>query len=194
MNDLRLVSLAVLSLVLGGCPPKAPPPEAAPVATGVPTAGVISVQVDPAVAAQAKTKGPSRAEEAVLRALDDAQPRAVSCYTAALQNDPNLYGDVVVRLVLDAEGRVTEASSVMDTVGDRELVSCVERLAHALSYPEPGGEGLSLRYPFLFTSNLTPPEVVRAMKVHHGLIHDEPGTADIEAPERQPLQGTVETW
>lgn len=197
MNHLRSSSIVILSLAVIGCAPKVAPPAAAPEAASgaVPTAGVIEVQVDPVAAAQAKPTGPDKAEQAVLEALVAAQPRATSCYTAALEADPYLYGEVVVRLALDAEGRVLEAVSLMDTVGDRELVSCVERLAHALSYPAPGGEGLSLRYPFLFTSNLTPPEVVRAMKAHHGLIEEgTPGTVDIEAPGRVPDEGTIEGW
>jgi hypothetical protein len=127
--------------------------------------------------------------------LDGARERAVSCYTRALQSDPRLYGEVRIRLNLDATGRVVEALSIMDTVGDRELVGCVERLVQAQHYPAPGGEGLSLRYPFLFTSDLTPPEVVRAMKLQHGLIEEELPGLDLETLDGGPTgQGTIDTW
>ncbi len=183
--------LALLLLV--GCPPAQVEPEAA-VPSSAPAAGVIQIQVDPEVKAQVAPKGPSPAEQRVLGALDEGRARAASCYQAAVARDPYLYGEVVLRLALDAQGRVLQAESVMDTVGDRELVSCVERLAQALAYPAPGGEGLTLRYPFLFTSDLTPPEVIRAMQLHHGLLDEERPSVEAGAPEHVPEPGTVETW
>ena len=194
----RPVSIcAPLFLALSvGCPAQVPPEAPVPSAGPAPTAGVVSVQVDPAAVAQApSSRGPSAAEERVLQVLDGARERAISCYTRALQADPYLYGEVQMRLVLDAEGRVVEASSRMDTVGDLELVRCVERSVQGQHYPAPGGEGLTMRYPFLFTSDLTPPEVVRAMKANAGLLEEEPRGLDLETLEGGPTDhGTVETW
>ena len=183
------------SLLCGACLERVPPaPAAAPAPAPVPVAGIVRVQVDPAQRAQAQPKGPSAAELAVLAALDEARPRATSCYQAALVRDPYVYGEVLVRIALDPAGRVEDASAVLDTVGDRELVACVERLTQALRYPAPAGSGLQLRYPFLFSSDLTPPEVVRAMMAQHGLLQEDALEADMEAPERAPAPGTLETW
>jgi hypothetical protein len=179
-----------------GCPEKVPPTAPVPAAAPAPTAGVVSVEVDPeAVARAGASREPVGVEERVLQVLDGARERAVSCYTQALQANPYLYGEVLVRLVLDADGGVIEASSRMDTVSDLELVHCVERLVQGQHYPAPGGEGLELRYPFLFSSDLTPPEVVRAMKAAHGLLDEEPEGLDLETLDGGPTgHGTVETW
>jgi TonB family protein len=184
---------AVALLALVGCPPKVPPGVAPPVAALPPAAGVVQVQVDPTLARQNPARKPP-AEVAALQVLDGARPRAASCYQAALARDVAIHGEVLVRVVIDPGGRVRSVEAVMDTVGDRELVSCVERLVEALRFPAPGQEGLNLRYPFLFSTDLTPPEVVRAMLAAHGLIEEEAQRVDVEDPERESSSGTVETW
>jgi outer membrane biosynthesis protein TonB len=157
---------------------------------------LVQVQIAPEqkAAAVAAPKGPTPVEEAALRVLDEARPRAATCYQAALARDVNIYGEVLVRIAVGSDGRVTEAASSLDTVGDHDLVTCVEDMVRALSFPAPGGDGLTLRYPFLFSSDLTPPEVVRAMLEQHGLLPQEPADPDIDAPDRIPPSGTVETW
>ncbi len=198
MSRLRPVMSGAVVLALAvGCPEKAPPESAVQQPGEPPTAGVVSVQVDPeAVARALAEKGPSEGELAVLRALDGARERAVSCYTQALQKAPYLHGEVLMRLKLDADGQIIEASSRMDTVGDLDLVGCVERLVQAQRYPAPGGQGIELRYPFLFTSDLTPPEVVRAMKANHGLLEgEEQQGLDLDTLDgADPSTGTIDTW
>ncbi len=190
-------ALPLAALLLAGCLEKVPPETPVSTSSGTPPAvGVVEVQVDPEAVARAMAeRGPSDIELAVLKVLDASIARATSCYTKALQADPYLYGEVIVRLVLDADGGIVEAASSMDTVGDAELVSCVERLVQAQRFPAPGGQGFTLRYPYLFTSDLTPPEVVRAMKVHHGLIEDELPGLDLETLDgADPSTGTIDTW
>ncbi|MFH1468721.1 MAG: AgmX/PglI C-terminal domain-containing protein [Pseudomonadota bacterium] len=190
-----LPSILAASVLLCGCPPKAPPESAVP-AGPPPAVGVVQVQIDPVqrAAAAAAPKGPTPVEQAALRVLDEARPRVTTCYQAALARDVNTYGEVLVRIVVDGEGRVTEAAASLDTVGDRELVTCVEDLVRSIAFPAPGAAGLTLRYPFLFSSDLTPPEVVRAMMEQHGLLPREPNDPDVDDPERTPPTGTVETW
>jgi len=202
MSNLRPVMsgslLAIFATVtLCGCLEQVPPESAVPAITGTPpSAGLVSVTMDPEALAKALAeRGPSDIEMGVLRVLDTASDRAASCYTKALERDPYLYGEVLLRLDLDAEGRVSQAASSMDTLGDQDLVGCVERLVQALHFPAPGGEGMSLRYPFLFTSDLTPPEVVRAMKANHGLLEDEAPGLDLETLDgADPSTGMYDTW
>jgi len=133
------------------------------------------------------------AEGQARAALEASLPRARACYEEALARSAWVYGEVVVRITVRADGTVEDAASVLDTVGDPALVSCVERTAQAASLPAPGAGGLVLRYPFLFTSDVTPPEVVRALRQQYGLLPEDDAPA-IEAPQRAPAPGTVETW
>jgi hypothetical protein len=191
----RLASLTVGAVLLVGCPDKTPPQAVIP-AGHAPSAGVISVQLNPELAASAAApRGPSPSEQAVLAVLDAARERAVSCYAAALERDPRLYGEVVIKLELDVDGGIVQAGAILDTLGDRDMVGCVERLVQAQRFPAPGVEGYTLRYPFLFSTDHTPLEVVRAMKAQHGLIEEEPAGLDLETIDGGATRhGTVETW
>ena len=193
---LRYASCAALLSSPFACAHQTPPPEP-PVPKASSKAGVTLVQVavDPGAAHVPPPRVDDDAEAAIIAVLDQAQPRAVSCYQAALKRDPYVYGEVLVRLELGDDGALKAAEAVMDTVGDNELVSCVERLVASLRYPRPRSALEAIRYPFLFTSDLTPPEVVRAMKAADGLIEEEEqGTVDVDAPDGGPPVGTVETW
>ncbi|MBN1335876.1 MAG: AgmX/PglI C-terminal domain-containing protein [Deltaproteobacteria bacterium] len=126
-------------------------------------------------------------------ALESSLPRIRACYDEALARRPEIYGEVVLRIAVQPDGSVQDAVSVLDTVSDPQLVRCVERAAHAARLPAPGPEGLLLRFPYLFTSTRTPPEIVRALQRQHGLLpREEPPAAD--APPLLPAPGTVETW
>lgn len=163
--------------LLGACAPHAArPPEA------LPRAGVVEV----------KRESPTVPErDAVLRVLALANPTA--CYEAALARDPAAYGEVVVRFRIGAAGLVEDSVPTFSTLGDDVAERCVADAVRRLQFPAPSHPGLTVVYPFLFTSDGTPPEVARALKLRYGLVTDDP-EIDLTDPKAEPPPGVVLVW
>lgn len=135
--------------------------------------------------------------EKMLAVLDQANPSFQACYTQALARDPRAYGQVTLRVVLDATGQVQQGVALLSTLGDADAEACVEQAAQALVFPAPSRPGLAMRYPVVFTSQLTPPEVTRALLLNNGLLTLEEEEAALQeaAQTGEPLEkGWVETW
>ncbi len=165
-------ALAVATLT--GCAPKAPP---APV-----TAGGFVQAVAPA-------SGDTRAQ---MRAVLDSAPVA-PCYTEALARAPDVWGEVVVELELDATGAVRAAGVHLTTLSDEPLIGCVLHVARSLRFAPPPQAGLLLRYPWVFTSDRTPPEAARALRVRYA---DEAPVPPGDPHDRRTpaAPGTVTLW
>jgi hypothetical protein len=148
-----------------------------------------------------------KGEEVVSQAMSDkdrifevfraSQAKMTACYLPALEREPMLYGELVVGLSLSAEGEATEAKLVFATIGDEEMQGCVLAKAQALQFPALRRDKVTVSYPYLFTTDRTPSEVVRALKVRHGLIPPSPvGKGDL-SPDAEPARGQdgwYETW
>lgn len=129
--------------------------------------------------------------------LDQANPAFQACYTQALARDPLAYGQITLRVVLDAQGQVEQGTALLSTLGDAQAEACVEEAARALVFPAPSRPGLAMRYPVVFTSQLTPPEVTRALLLNNGLLTLEEEEAALQeaAQTGEPLEKDwVETW
>ena len=153
--------LLVLLSALLGCAPKKP--AVAVPAAPAPSAGLVELR-------GVATKPPLR--ELLLRGLATAD--VTPCYAAALGRDPRAYGEIVVDFTVAASGAVEAASVHLSTLGDAEAEACVLRAVQALRFPGATSECLEVMYPFVFTSDATPPEVARALKVRYGLVPAEP--------------------
>lgn len=129
--------------------------------------------------------------------LDQANPAFQACYSQALARNPKAYGQITLRLVLDESGQVQQGVALLSTLGDAQAEACVEQAAQALVFPPPSRPGLAMRYPVVFTSQLTPPEVTRALLLNNGLLTLEAEEAALQkaAQSGEPLEkGWVETW
>ena len=74
-----------------------------------------------------------------------------AAYEKALKRSPRLAGKLVIRLVIGANGRVTEASVVEDTIGDADLARAIVGVVRRFRFPRPsGGTTVEVRYPFVF--------------------------------------------
>jgi hypothetical protein len=167
--------VTLLALVaLTACSPKAPP-------TTLASGGFVQ--------AVAPASGDTRLR---MRVALDAAPVA-PCYEAALLRAPDLWGEVVAELELDATGAVSESSVYLTTVADDALVACVLEVARGIRFPAPPQAGLRVRYPWVFTSDRTPPEVARALRVRYA---GEPAVPPGDPHDRRtPLApGTVTLW
>lgn len=167
----------VLGLVLGlaSCAPKAPPAPSLPV-----RAGLVEVT---------GVRGRPPARQQLLLGLSTAA--VTPCYEAALARDAGLYGEIVVRFSVDEHGAVPEALVHLSTLGDPAADVCVLDAVKALKFTDV--ESTSVLYPFVFTSDATPPVAARALKVKYGLLASEP-EGDPSKPGEQSPPGVIYLW
>lgn len=168
-------------------------PDPALVASG--DAGLIHVATAPK--GEAPTMGAMSDKDRVFSVFRAGQQALADCYLPALERDPMLYGELVVGLTLNAAGEVSDPEFVFTTISDEPMRACVLEQVTQLTFPPLKRESVKASYPYLFTSDRTPPEVVRALKVRHGLIPPNPvGNPDID-PDAIPQHGQngwYETW
>jgi hypothetical protein len=157
-----------------GCAPKLPPEPLPPK-----NAGLVEITgVAPRV--------PLRQQLLTTLATATVTP----CYEAALARDPQSWGEIVIRFVVTA-GAVTDASVHLSTLGDDLAEACVVDAVRALVFT--GVASTSVVYPFVFTSDATPPEVTRALKVKYKLLPPEP-EGDPRDPRDESPPGVVYLW
>jgi hypothetical protein len=73
------------------------------------------------------------------------------CYEEGLKRDPNLRGRVLVRFIIDRNGRVSNVDDGGSTIPDREVVRCVAKGYSKLCFPPPEGDGtVTVEYPIMF--------------------------------------------
>ena len=143
----------------------------------------------------AEVPAPMSLQESIRFAFRDSQAALVECYRPALERDPMRYGEVVVGVSINPSGEVTDSQVVFSTISDAEMVECVLSKTKDFSFPTHSREVIRASYPFLFTSDATPPEVVRALKVRHGLVPPDPAVSeDIDAEPARGQEGWYETW
>jgi hypothetical protein len=155
-------------------PAEAPPP--------VPSAGFVQ--------AQAPTGTTAREQYlSVLRAAP-----VTRCYTALLQREPTAWGEVVVRITVGAAGEVRSAESHLATLPDEDTVRCVLAVARTLQFPTPPREGTTLLYPWVFTSDRTPPEAARALRIRYAGEAEVPPGDPHDPRGAPPPPGTITLW
>jgi hypothetical protein len=74
-----------------------------------------------------------------------------ACYEAGLKKDPDLYGRVTARFVIERDGLVRHADPTCTSMPDRDVVRCVIEGYKKLKFPEPDGGIVTVVYPIMFT-------------------------------------------
>jgi hypothetical protein len=157
--------------------------------------GLIHISTAPAGEAPRSTAMSDK--DRVFAVFRSSQEEMAECYLPALAVNPMLYGEMVVGLTLNGAGEVSEPEFVFATISDEAMRACVLAKVTDLAFPELQRESVKASYPYLFTSDRTPPEVVRALKVRHGLIPPDPTANPEQDPNAEPQQGQngwYETW
>jgi TonB family protein len=72
------------------------------------------------------------------------------CYESQLANDPELGGRISVNWTIDLDGRVQSASIVENSMGNREVESCILREVRRMRFDQPDGGMVVVTYPFTF--------------------------------------------
>lgn len=72
------------------------------------------------------------------------------CYERELQDDSELEGQITVNWTIDLDGTVSRRSIEENTMGNRDVESCILREVGRMRFPEPDGGMVVVRYPFTF--------------------------------------------
>ena len=73
-----------------------------------------------------------------------------ACYERRLKVNALLEGKVDVNISVNDRGRVNSITVNRDTVGDREMLTCVKKTVKSWEFPEPEGGGVVLAKTFMF--------------------------------------------
>ena len=85
--------------------------------------------------------------------MSKANGRFLSCYNRALNEDPNLHGQIVMRLVIDGRGRVKDAR-LLKELADKTFSKCAVAVASQLQFPKPyKGKDVTLNHSIQFSAD-----------------------------------------
>ncbi len=88
--------------------------------------------------------------EVIRRIVRQNYGRFRLCYEMGLKRTATLAGEVIVKFTIDAKGSVSNASDGGSTLPDPAVVSCVLRAFGNLSFPQPEGGVVVVKYPIKF--------------------------------------------
>jgi hypothetical protein len=74
-----------------------------------------------------------------------------ACYEAGLKKNPDLYGRVSTRFIIERDGQVRRSDPDCSSMPDPEVVRCVVEGYKTLSFPEPEGGIVTVVYPIMFS-------------------------------------------
>jgi hypothetical protein len=181
--------MKLLFLLMFACP-KSMETEAASTASRA----LPATHVQAKAPARAPVTSPVEERDRVLVVLQTTGDPALACYTEALSTQADLYGELRVRLKIAPDGTVPEVATTHSTLRNPTLESCVHGVVKDLTFPVPSKkEGLTVSYPFLFTSDLTPANIVRGLKIKNGLL-DPAKEFMSEEPDADPVDGEEGWW
>lgn len=74
------------------------------------------------------------------------------CYEAGLGKDPTLEGKVIVRFVIDRQGKVSAVGIAPEsTMPDDTVSTCIAEAYKTLEFPQPEGGIVTVTYPIMFS-------------------------------------------
>jgi len=83
--------------------------------------------------------------------VDRHQNQVLACYSAGLQGNPGLAGEVVIKFVIAKDGAVTSAATKSSTLHSPPVEQCLNDQASRWQFPMPKGGGIVIvSYPFVF--------------------------------------------
>lgn len=75
------------------------------------------------------------------------------CYQRALQRDPSLSGEIVIRFEVGADGTIGSASIKRSSIANSGVESCVREQFLQMRFPRPNGnQTVQVTYPIVFSS------------------------------------------
>ncbi|HLT40453.1 MAG TPA: AgmX/PglI C-terminal domain-containing protein [Enhygromyxa sp.] len=80
-------------------------------------------------------------------------PQIRACFEAGLTSAPDLRGRVLLRFVIDPDGKAREIEVVDDQLGHASVTTCIVEQLPRWQFPRPrDGQSIAISYPFAFSS------------------------------------------
>lgn len=73
------------------------------------------------------------------------------CYEKELKRNPGLKGKVVVRFVINPDGRVSEISIETNSMGDEAVAACIVNVIRSWKFPFHPPDAAAVSFPFVFS-------------------------------------------
>lgn len=74
-----------------------------------------------------------------------------SCYESELSRTPGIFGKIVIKWVIDSEGKVVQASTAETKMNNANVEACLASHIRTWVFPKPKGGGVVIvNYPFVF--------------------------------------------
>ncbi|RYZ04057.1 MAG: AgmX/PglI C-terminal domain-containing protein [Myxococcales bacterium] len=140
-------------------PAGAPPPASSAVAGRLSTPSGLSRAPRVRVRVRVQTivvESGNLEAEIIQRIIEQRAPELRDCYAPRLAQRRDLEGQLHFRLHLASDGEVSNAESVVGTLGDAQVVSCVRAVMQSLVLPGSGEPPAVIVVPLLFAP-LEPP-------------------------------------
>lgn len=149
-------------------PPEIAPPasEPAPLVLSQPSKPIIEMTRDAGiveeVTAEEEKPRPKHSSGDALEKMGKIDARAVNsfinsrfqqvrtCYEMRLKKNPLLEGNLDLNIGISTRGKVTSIGVNKDTLGDREVLSCVKKRIRSWTFPKPEGGRVVIAKSFKF--------------------------------------------
>lgn len=113
-----------------------------------------TVPSKPSVVPQKPEVHGSLSKEIIRNNIKRYRPKVKACYERRLQSEPDLSGEVTVRLTIESSGDVQTVEIADATIDDDKLQDCMKRRLRRLTFPSYAGDGvIEVNYPYTFTSS-----------------------------------------
>lgn len=126
-----------------------------------------STSVAPSATPAAAPSNDTRTLDAIRAIVQENRQKIRDCYDAALKNNPDIVGDLVVSFVIDPNGRVKSAEVNWNEsdIHVPELDTCAVAAIRSLMFPA-SSKGLesSVNYPFNLNPKQLPPKAAPSKK------------------------------
>ncbi len=152
---MRRFGYIVVAGLIGGCVSSVPSPaslqDTCP-AICAPSLATTRTSTAPTSVVFTNHGGKPLSKTEIREPIEAALPRFTACYEVYLRANPAAQGKTVLRFKINAQGRVTKARTIHDTVGT-PVADCVRETMRGLLFPKPRwGGNVWVTYPFVFAA------------------------------------------
>jgi hypothetical protein len=90
-------------------------------------------------------------KEIIRRVVREHMAQIRYCYERELTKTPGIYGKIVMKWIINGQGKVTQAKVAETQMNNKNVESCIARKILTWRFPKPKGGGIVIvNYPFVF--------------------------------------------